>query len=111
MKRAALVVVGLLAASTARAQTPPYSANWSELTAPDFAKAMQLARNVCVLPSYPNHYQGDSAGANVARGAASMKARADALARALCAIKADDTSLRLQTEFFEASRRPLDTRQ
>jgi creatinine amidohydrolase len=40
-----------------------------------------------------------------------MKARADALARALRAIKADDTSLRLQTEFFEASRRPLDTRQ
>ena len=61
--------------------------------------------------SYPNHYQGDASAANAVRGAASMKARADALARALRAIKADDSSLRLQTEFFEASRRPLDTRQ
>ena len=293
MKRAAVVVLCVLAASTAFAQSPSYSANWSELTGPDFAKAMQLARNVCVLPigiiekhgpsgplatdlinarfasleaakqeyalvfpeyyagqifearhqpgtvaystrlqfellqettaemarngctkivivsghggntnflqyfaqttldtpknwivyvitpdgqgrtapeipgpskpgvdghagelelsnvmasrpelvhperagqqsgadlkrqdlpvgvftpifwyaSYPNHYQGDAAGANAARGAASMKARADALVRALRAIKADDTSLRLQTEFFEAAKRPLDTRQ
>ena len=293
MKRAAVVVLCVLAASTAFAQAPSYSANWSELTGPDFAKAMQLARNVCVLPigiiekhgpsgplatdlinarfasleaakqeyalvfpeyyagqifearhqpgtvaystrlqfellqettaemarngctkivivsghggntnflqyfaqttldtpknwivyvitpdgqgrtapeipgpskpgvdghagelelsnvmasrpelvhperagqqsgtdlkrqdlpvgvftpifwyaSYPNHYQGDAAGANAARGAASMKARTDALARALRAIKADDTSLRLQTEFFEAAKRPLDTKQ
>ena len=50
MKRAAVVVLCVLAASTAFAQSPPYSANWSELTGPDFAKAMQLARNVCVLP-------------------------------------------------------------
>lgn len=61
--------------------------------------------------SFPNHYQGDAAGANAGRGAASMKARADALARAVRAIKADETSLRLQTEFFEASQQPLNTRQ
>jgi creatinine amidohydrolase len=59
--------------------------------------------------SYPNHYQGDAAGANAVRGAASMKARADAIARALRAIKADDTSLRLQTEFFEKAKRPVAT--
>ncbi len=50
MKRVALVVFGLLAASTAWAQTPSYSANWSELTGPDFARAMQRAQSVCVLP-------------------------------------------------------------
>jgi creatinine amidohydrolase len=61
--------------------------------------------------SYPNHYQGDAAGATAARGAASMKARADAIAAAIRAIKADATSLRLQTEFFEASKRPTNTRQ
>jgi creatinine amidohydrolase len=61
--------------------------------------------------SYPNHYQGNAAGANAVRGAAAMKARADAIALAVRAIKADTDSLRLQTEFFEASRRPVDTRQ
>lgn len=61
--------------------------------------------------SFPNHYQGDASGANAARGAASMKARADAIALAIRAIKADTTSLRLQTEFFEASKHPIDRRQ
>ena len=61
--------------------------------------------------SYPNHYQGDSAGANAARGAAAMKARADAIAVAIRAIKADTESLRLQTEFFDRSRRPISTPQ
>ena len=61
--------------------------------------------------SYPNHYAGDAAGASAVRGAASMKARADAIAAAIRAIKADATSLRLQTEFFEASRHPVKTPQ
>ena len=61
--------------------------------------------------SYPNHYQGDSAGANAARGAAAMKGRAEAIADAVRAIKADADSLRLQKAFFEASKRPIDTRQ
>jgi creatinine amidohydrolase len=56
--------------------------------------------------SYPNHYQGDSAGANAVRGTAAMKARADAIALAVRAIKADTESLRLQTEFFERAKRP-----
>lgn len=60
--------------------------------------------------SYPNHYQGDSAGANAARGTAAMKARADAIAVAIRAIKADTESLRLQTEFFERSKRPASPR-
>ena len=40
-----------------------------------------------------------------------MKARADAIAVAIRAIKADTESLRLQTEFFERSKRPSATRQ
>jgi len=40
-----------------------------------------------------------------------MRARAEAIAFAIRAIKADTTSLRLQTEFFEASKRPTTTRQ
>lgn len=56
--------------------------------------------------SYPNHYAGDAAGASAPRGTASMQARAGAIAAAIRAIKADATSLRLQTEFFEAARHP-----
>jgi creatinine amidohydrolase len=61
--------------------------------------------------SYPNHYQGDAAGANAARGKAMMKARADGIANAIRAIKADEAGPRLQKEFFEASKHPLDTKQ
>ena len=61
--------------------------------------------------SFPNHYQGDAAGATAARGQASMKARADGIANAIRAMKADQVSLRLQKEFFEAAKHPLDTKQ
>jgi creatinine amidohydrolase len=61
--------------------------------------------------SFPNHYQGDSSGANAARGAVAMQGRADAIAAAIRAIKADTESLRLQTEFFERSKRPIATPQ
>ena len=57
--------------------------------------------------SFPNHYQGSSAGANAARGAIAIKGRADAVAAAIRAIKADTDSLRLQTEFFERAKRPV----
>ena len=61
--------------------------------------------------SFPNHYQGDAAGANAARGAASMRARTNGIANAIRAIKADQAGPRLQKEFFEASKHPLDTKQ
>jgi creatinine amidohydrolase len=61
--------------------------------------------------SFPNHYQGDAAGANAARGTAMMKARADGIANAIRAIKADEAGPRLQKEFFETSKHPLDTKQ
>lgn len=40
-----------------------------------------------------------------------MKAAAAGIANAIRAIKSDQVSLRLQTEFFNAAKRPLDTRQ
>jgi creatinine amidohydrolase len=61
--------------------------------------------------SFPNHYQGDAAGANAVRGAALMRARANGITNALRAIKADTAGPRLQKEFFEASKHPIDTKQ
>jgi creatinine amidohydrolase len=61
--------------------------------------------------SFPNHYQGDAGAANAARGTASMRARASGIADAIRAIKADVAGPRLQKEFFEASKHPIDTKQ
>lgn len=55
---------------------------------------------------FPNHYQGNAAGATAARGSAIMQAAATRIAEALRAIKADDIGPRLQKEFFEESMRP-----
>ena len=60
---------------------------------------------------FPNHYQGDSAGASAARGTAAMKILSDRIAAAIRSVKADQMSLRLQNEFQEASSHPLDTKQ
>jgi creatinine amidohydrolase len=60
---------------------------------------------------FPNHYQGDSAGATAARGQALVKIRADAIANAIRAIKADQVGPRLQKEFFDASAAPVKTKQ
>jgi creatinine amidohydrolase len=60
---------------------------------------------------FPNHYQGDAAGATAARGAALQQIRADAIASAIRAIKADQVGPRLQKEFFEESTHPVDTKQ
>jgi len=55
---------------------------------------------------FPNHYQGDSAGATAARGEASANAAAARIANALRAIKRDETGPRLQKEFFERAAKP-----
>ena len=61
--------------------------------------------------SFPNHYQGDAAGANAARGAASIEFGARRLANAIRAVKADQNGPRLQKEFFDAAQHPVDTKQ
>jgi creatinine amidohydrolase len=55
---------------------------------------------------FPNHYGGDASEATAARGQALTKAAAEQVARAIAAIKADETAPRLQKEFFERSVRP-----
>jgi len=61
--------------------------------------------------SFPNHYQGDAAGATEARGKAATEAAASRIAAAIRAIKADETGPRLQKEFFDAAQHPVDTKQ
>ena len=61
--------------------------------------------------SFPNHYSGDGAAATRELGEFEMKAWQDAIVTAIRAVKADDESLKLQNEFFEKARHPLDTKQ
>ncbi len=60
---------------------------------------------------FPEHYAGDATGANRALGEFDMKAWADDIANVIRAVKADQVSLRLQNEFFEKARKPLETKQ
>ena len=60
---------------------------------------------------FPNHYAGDAGGATAARGIASIDYAATRMAAAIRAIKADQTGPRLQKEFFDATKHPLDTKQ
>ena len=60
---------------------------------------------------FPEHYAGDAAGANTTLGEFDMKAWADGIAGVIRAVKSDQVSLRLQNEFYEKSKHPLDTRQ
>jgi creatinine amidohydrolase len=59
---------------------------------------------------FPNHYSGDGSLANKELGEFEMKAWVSAIGEAIRAVKADDQSLKLQNEFFEKSKHPLDTR-
>jgi creatinine amidohydrolase len=59
---------------------------------------------------FPNHYSGDGAAATHERGEFEMKDWQDAIVTAIRAVKADQESLKLQNEFFEKAKHPLDTR-
>lgn len=59
---------------------------------------------------FPNHYAGDGSAATRERGQFEMDAWNQAIIGAIRAVKADQTSLRLQNEFFEKAKHPLDTR-
>ena len=60
---------------------------------------------------FPEHYSGDGSVATLELGQADMKAYISDLADAIRAIKADQTSLQLQNEFFEKAQHPLNTKQ
>jgi creatinine amidohydrolase len=59
---------------------------------------------------FPNHYAGDGSVATRELGEWNMNAWINAIAEAVRAAKADEQSLKLQNEFYEKSRHPLDTR-
>jgi creatinine amidohydrolase len=59
---------------------------------------------------FPNHYSGDGSVATRERGEYEMKDWNDAIVTAIRAVKADQESLKLQNEFFEKAKHPLDTR-
>jgi creatinine amidohydrolase len=60
---------------------------------------------------FPNHYAGDGSAANKELGAFDQKVWSSQIADAIKAIKADDESLKLQNQFFEDAKHPLDTKQ
>jgi creatinine amidohydrolase len=59
---------------------------------------------------FPNHYSGDGSVATKELGEWNMKNWVDAIVEAIRAAKSDDASLRLQNEFYEKSKHPLDTK-
>ena len=60
---------------------------------------------------FPNHYAGEGAVASRELGDFEAKSWINAVAQAIRAVKADSESLRLQNEFFERSKKPLETPQ
>jgi creatinine amidohydrolase len=60
---------------------------------------------------FPDHYAGDGAPATKELGDFDMNAWADGIANAIRAVKADQVSQRLQNEFFDRSKHPIDTKQ
>jgi creatinine amidohydrolase len=60
---------------------------------------------------FPDHYSGDGSVATKELGQWNLDSWIQAVVEALRAIKVDDTSLKLQNEFYEKSKHPLDTKQ
>jgi len=60
---------------------------------------------------FPNHYSGDGSLASKPLGEFDVKTMVGQIVEAIKAIKADQTSLRLQNQFYEDSKHPLDTKQ
>ena len=60
---------------------------------------------------FPIHYAGEGAVASRELGAFEAKTWIDAIVQTIRAVKADQESLRLQNEFYERSKHPLNTPQ
>jgi creatinine amidohydrolase len=60
---------------------------------------------------FPDHFAGNPAAANKQLGEFDMKMWSSKIAAAIAAVKADDSSLKLQNEYFEKIKHPLDTKQ
>lgn len=60
---------------------------------------------------FPNHYSGDGTKATLAMGEYDTKAWVADLVAAIKAVKADEESLKLQMQFYEDAKHPLETKQ
>ena len=60
---------------------------------------------------FPDHYAGYAQYANAKLGEMDMKAWVNGIAEAIRAVKADQTSLALQNQFFQDEKDPTDTKQ
>ncbi|MGB6897333.1 MAG: creatininase family protein [Candidatus Acidiferrum sp.] len=60
---------------------------------------------------FPNHYSGDGSVATKELGEWNMKNWVEAIVEGIRAAKADDQSLKIQNDFYEKSKHPLDTKQ
>jgi creatinine amidohydrolase len=61
--------------------------------------------------SFPNHYSGDGSLATKELGEYDTKAEVTAISDVIRAVKADDASAKLQQQFYEDAKHPLDTKQ
>jgi len=60
---------------------------------------------------FPQHYSGDGSVATKPLGEWNVQGWISTIVEAIRAVKADDASLRIQNEFYEKSKHPLDTPQ
>jgi len=60
---------------------------------------------------FPNHYSGDGSVATRELGQFKMDHWIQAIVNSIKAVKADQTSLELQNEFYQKAKRPMDTKQ
>jgi creatinine amidohydrolase len=76
---------------------------------------LKLPKNVYTgiwwYAKFPDHYSGDGSSASRVLGEFDVKAWIGDIVEAIRAIKADEDSPRLQREFFEKTRHPLNTKQ
>jgi creatinine amidohydrolase len=70
----------------------------------------QLYTGIWWYARFPNHYSGDGSVATKELGGWNVKNWVEAIVECIRAVKADDVSLKLQNEFYEKSKHPLDTR-
>ena len=59
---------------------------------------------------FPNHYSGEGAAATKELGQFEMNGWINGIVKAIRAVKADDQSLKIQNEFYEKAKHPLETR-
>jgi creatinine amidohydrolase len=69
----------------------------------------QLYTGIWWYARFPNHYSGDGSVATKELGEWNMNHWISAIVESIRSVKADDASLKLQSEFYEKSKHPLDT--